>query len=460
MKIEIASVFAEMFSTDKMYILLKSGRDGGKTTVAIQWAVALSATGQGDIIIARSDYAALGDTMYNEFSDWVDKYGLRSQFRFYKNPLNILNKATGSHIYFKGVGGADKSRTRGMKTLNPVIAVIFDEVQQLKDRDSLEQAHASFRRLLAPNGKMLHLFNPEARQSHWLNIYYQLKSRDPDWLCITSTYLDVAKFLQKSDIRAILKMKREDPTRYNWMYLGEAKGGFGSIYPQFDRAKHLISPSEYNIQFAGEFIRGVIVGCDGAVTHDCTSLVPLAIMSNGQAVVLDIFHHDPLISGQKSSAELIPYIKIWLGRLLKKYSIEGDIPIIFKVDSAAPELTRQLAYHLGDRCVAHQFKKYSILEMVDIVQSALAKNVIKIIDFGGVNDFTRMKWRACENPLVVQLESMTWNDKQTGYDPSIPNDDCDAFTYGVCSYFKNPDNLYWLDLVGRQDYYETKEREF
>lgn len=78
-----------------------------------------------------------------------------------------------------------------------------------------------------------------------------------------------------------------------------------------------------------------------------------------------------------------------------------------------------------------------------VVNNCFAKNMIKVVDFGGYYDFYGKRWvptTADTEPLVYQLESVTW--KNYKLDPAIPNDYTDALTYGVNVYFTNPDNLY------------------
>ena len=441
--------------------MLRGGRASGKSVFSVQLLVAMALKNpDSDIIVCRSSFSDLRNSTYQEILNWVEKYGLTNDFIPKYSPLRIYSRRSNCNIYFVGIGGADKHRTKSFKPEHDLIGVLFEELQQVEDQTSLEQAHASFRRFLKPNGVFIHAFNPEPQNAHWVNQLWNLKKQDPDWLCINTTYLDIINFLNDIDLKEIIKMKIEDYERYKWLYLGETGGGFGSVYPQFKRDKHYISTQKYNEKFGAMQIKGVIIGVDSAVTHDATAFVPLLIMSNGQAVVADIFYHDPKTSQQMSSAELIPYIKSWLDRLIKKFNLDDNfgaqVPIVFKVDSAAPEMVRQLAYYFSGRATINAFKKSTIVEMVGITQSALAKNMINIIDWGGYQDYIMNRWIR-GNPLVVQLENLIWNDAQTGYEDKIPNDATDAFTYAVNSYFKNPDHLYWLDL--KKEYYDWEEQE-
>ena len=462
LNIEIAAPFRELFLSDKHFVMLKGGRTSGKTVVAGQLITIYSSVYPNrDMIVCRDSFSDLRDSTFQEIQSWIEEYGLSNDYVPKLNPMRIYNKRTHANIYFMGIGGADKHRTKSFKPKNPIIAVLFEELQQVRELENLEQAHSSFRRFLdTEHGKFIHCFNPEPQNAHWVNVYWNLKVNDPDWLCIYSTYMDICKYLNDIDLKEILKMKRLDEGRYRWLYLGETGGGYGSIYPQFKRNKHLLTFEEAKFKFRHNPFVGLIIGVDGAVTHDCTALVPIAILRNGQALVLDIFCHDPLKSQVLSSTELVTYIRIWYDELLKKYSINypNDIPIMFVCDSASTDLRINLDYHFGSEALVVPYKKPTIHQMVGNVQSVIAKNMVYVVDYGGHQDYFLNKWIATENLLATQLENLIWDEKQKGYDPIVPNDVSDAFTYGINNYFKNPDNVYWLEnlIRFRQDYYDVE----
>jgi PBSX family phage terminase large subunit len=460
MEIEIASPFKSVLELEKRFVLIKGGRDSGKSRFAAQLLIILSmGYANRDIIVARDAFADLRDSSFTAIIKLSQKYKVEHLFEVSKSPIRIRNRLTNTNIYFIGIGGSDIHRTKSFEPLNEkLIAVMFEELQQVKDQESYEQAIASFRRFIdVDKGVFIHLFNPEPQNAHWVNILYNLKTQDPDWLCIHTTYLDIIQYLNDIDLKEIIKVKITDESRYNWLYLGETGGGFGSVYPQFKRDKHYIKLEEARRKFQGIRIHGLIIGVDGAVTHDATVATPIALFENGQAAVLDIFYHDPQKSGPMASSEIVPLIKKWLAELRQKYKLDDfNTPILFKVDSAAPDLTRQLAYALSDRAQVASYKKPTILEMVGVVQSTLSQNVVYIIDYDGYQDYTLNKWVKGDNPLAVQLENLIWNEKQTGYDDTIPNDATDAFTYGINTYFKNPDNIHWLQNIKRKDFYDLE----
>lgn len=458
MDIKVAKCFEPLFKIKNKNFILEGGRASGKSKVVYQLCITLMLNHPKlDWIVARDSYSDLETSSYAELVNYIEENELNHEFQIKKSPLRIVRKGNNGTIYFLGVGGSDKSRTKSYKTKHKVAGIIFEELQQVKDEESLTQALASFRRLLDPNNwRIILVFNPPAQNAHWVNVWSRIKEKDPDYVVIKTSYLDIIDFINDVDLKEILKMKMLDFQKYEWFYLGKPGGGFGSVYPQFKREKHFITYQESINRFSKYRFKALIIGGDGAVTHDCTSLVPIAILENGQALVLDIFHHDPKTSRQLSSAALMPYIKLWFEELNNKYMIkESGIPILFKIDSAATDFRLELGYKFANnRTMVSSFSKSTIVEMVGVVQSAISENCIYIINFGGYKDYVQNKFIQGENPLVIALENLIWNEKMTGYDPIVPNDDSDAFTYAVNTYYKNPDNVNWLKNLKRKEFYD------
>ena len=59
-----------------------------------------------------------------------------------------------------------------------------------------------------------------------------------------------------------------------------------------------------------------------------------------------------------------------------------------------------------------QLEKGTILQMVDTTQSAIAKNIVSIYDYGGYYNYTQNKWVNGENLLAYQLQTLVWNEKE------------------------------------------------
>lgn len=471
--IEIPEVFEPLYKTELHRIILESGRIGGKTINAILLCVLdMVANPYSDYIIGRANYGSLRDSSYQEVLSSLETIGLKDMFKVLKSPLRV-SKADGSGtIYFIGVDG-NEERTKGIKTQHKLRIFILEEVQEIKTRENLEQAEASIRRRIGLNEneyKLIYIFNPPAQKFRWINVWHNLKKSDPDYLCIHSSWRDISQFLNNEDISSIVKDSILDPEHYKWFYDGIPSGGFGSIYPMFD--ERLIAKNKEELRLktnSSNRIVAVIIGGDGAVNTDCTAFVPLFILENGQAICTQMFIHNPKNKGVMGSFNLVEkYVTIWFNLLIKNNMLDsnsfGQVPILFSIDSAATDLIQACKYFFSNRATVSAVSKGTIPQMIDRVQSTLAKNLIIVYDDGEYFATDKISYYKKEqewnstNPLALQLTNLVWNEQQTGYDKIIPNDVSDAFTYAILKWFSQTENLMWLRQVQaiRKDYYNIK----
>lgn len=231
----------------------------------------------------------------------------------------------------------------------------------------------------------------------------------------------------------------------------------GLVYPLFKREKHYLPPAEFEKTVGRHQIRYVIWGGDGANTNDSTTLIPLAILDNGQGVVLDIFYHNPKINGQLSNEQLVPYIKQYLNDVAQKYGFyKSYVQHFMPIDCAAADLVLTLSYNLDQKYNVRKYTYKNIMMTTDVVNNALGRGSIYILDVGGYYNYIKGRFETCISPLIVDLESMVWDENNKEYDASVPNDCADGFRYAVNTYYLNPENL-WSTPDTRQFYNKGSE---
>lgn len=225
--------------------------------------------------------------------------------------------------------------------------------------------------------------------------------------------------------------------------LGKWVKSEGLVFPLFKREKHYVIYEEYVKHYGNSRIKYVIWGVDGATTNDATAIVPVAILQTGQAVVLDLFYHDPKTNGQLSNEQLMPYINQYMADMESKYRLRQNGAYFYTtVDCAAADLKITLGSHLPQYFNVHKYTRKDIQQTTDIVNNALGRNAVIILDTGGYYNYVRGVFIKGISPLAVDLENMTWDRDNKKYDHSVPNDCADAFRYALCAYFINPDNLW------------------
>ena len=464
-KIAMPLFCKRIMESDRTNFLLYGGRLGGKTNNTAKIAVlTMLMEPYFDVVVARVSYGSLGDSSYAELSAAIEDMGenISEEFRLKRSPLRIERRNGAGTIYFIGYGGSNTSRTKSIKTKHKIKIVILEETQELKDEQNLNEALASFRRHFGEGVKVFILGNPKSMLSHWFSKLIESRKFDPDWEVINVSYLDILPFINDYDLKEILKTKMENEDYYRWFYLGEYSHSFGGVYPMFRTEKHVITSLQWAKVQERSKIRpvAVVIGVDGAVNNDCSAAVPLILLNNGQAVIGPVFYHNPNTDGALGYHQLVQdRFLFWFEDLARRFHIGSllefrshpfmqKLPVFIRVDSAAADLVAELRFFMSDRCEIQPVKKTNVPDMVSTVQSAILNQNLMVIDYGGYYNYTKNKWlKLKQNILVEQIMSLVWNEKQDNYDPIVPNDVCDAFTYAVISWYKNPENIQYFNIA-------------
>jgi hypothetical protein len=461
--IQLPQVANRIFQAKETNILIVGGRTGGKTKTAsilsVLFAYSFPYTDQ---IYCRASYGSMADSCFAEYKDALNALpdNLGAEFQERKSPLRF-ERGDINKIYFMGIGGSNLDRTKGMKTSHPIKVTIMEETQELPTRTHFDQAMASLRRNFGEQAKVLVLGNPPPHKAHWFNQMVEEKKNDKDWLVVYMTWEDIVPFLNDYDLKEILKTKIKNREYYDWFYMGRPTSSLGCVYMMYNPDRHLYQQSEISWFMEKTAVRpvGCVIGVDGAVTTDCTSFVPLIILSNGQSIVGPIFHHDPTKDGQVSSGVLVQQcVQRWFDQLCKAYNLgtredlkynpyAKQAPILMVIDPAASDLIKNCQFYFQPRALVRPAKKDRIPVMVGYMQSAIGNDMVNVVDFGGYFSYMQNKFIKAQNPVDYQLQNLAWNDRATGYDDMLPNDDCDALTYAVNAWYGRTENMQWFNIV-------------
>lgn len=293
-------------------------------------------------------------------------------------------------------------------------------------------------RLDEPNACCDATCNPEA-PSHFIKQFIDKKEVNiyaEHFTIYDNPYLD-------KDFVTALENEYRGTIYFDKWILGKWVKAEGLVFPLFRRERHFLTPQEYSAKYGRNSIYAVIFGVDGATTNDSTSIEPLAIMSNGQAVNIEPYYHNPKVNGQISNEQQIPLIKRYLEDLEKRYGFYKNGAIFYtSVDCASADLCLSLQYHLPDYYNVRPFTHKNILQTTDVVNNAFSRNLVCILNFGGYFNYYRNQFVSGERQVVVDLELMTWDKNNEKYDPAVPNDCGDALRYAICTFYANPENLW------------------
>jgi PBSX family phage terminase large subunit len=451
---EVLKPYSQLWDRNIHKALLKSGRTAGKSTSLFQLITeGFFEFPNLDIIVCRSNYGDLQKSVYAGILKYMRLEGLEKYVETRTRPLKIISKTGTNVIHFEGVGGSDLERSKGLEPKNKVSLIVIDETQQLPKQENLDQALATFRRHLDLETYQIVLaFNPKRQNSHWLNEYFRVREDDPSWLTLHTTYKDIAKKLTPFDIQEIREEMKYNPSNYRFLYLGETEGLFGGVYFSFNRDFHLLKEKVMKKLIKEIGIHSILIGVDGATTIDKTAFIPTVILKNGQGLVLNYFYQDPEKNGALSNDKLFPYVRRWLDDLFIRWNIPFNRRVDLIFDSANPDLRMVCADRLPSNFVCSKYSQKNVIQMAQIMQNAFSRNVLYILQEDVYNWMSnRREYNV--NPLVQQLESVIWDEKGKGFDPSIPNDATDALTYSTAFYFRNPNALYFPK---RESFYEKE----
>ena len=410
-----------------------------------------------DIVVFRANANSLETSVLNEVMEKFVLAGYGDRVEQRGKPLRIEYTAPSgyvSNIYFIGVSGHDKSRVRGLHPKNPLCLLLGDECQQITAEDNLRHALATLKRYFdtSIDYKTVLCGNPHEVKGHWWNVYCMKHRSVKGYKFIDCTYREIYKLLNEEIKEEIRVTKETNPAMYRFMYLGDLSDISGGAYPSFRREKHLITEEEAGQIFKDELIDTMIIGFDGAITHDMTCGNAIALMSGGCSVVLEPFIFDPLAYGRAlAPSELAELIKEYLNDLEAKYQFQiENVPVYLTVDCASADLIAQLRYVLDDCYPVLAFTQKNVIRNTNTVNNVFARNMCYIVNYGCYKDYTTGTIKQKDTPLLVeQLESVVW--KNSKLDPAIPNDCSDSLVYGICTWYENPHNLNLPERKTRHD---------
>lgn len=178
-------------------------------------------------LVCRKVGNTLKDSVYAKIKWAINEQGLREEFRFSKNPLEITYKPTGQKIYFRGADDPDK-----IKSITPefgYIAVLwFEELDAFAGMEEIRKIEQSAIRG-GEKAWIFESFNPPKTAQNWAN-QYMLEPKE-NRLINHSTYLDVPKtWVGQPFIDEAMHLKELNPDAYEHEYMGKANGTGGQVF--------------------------------------------------------------------------------------------------------------------------------------------------------------------------------------------------------------------------------------
>lgn len=360
--------FFPMWRTNKPYIIAKGGRGSFKSSVISlklvtmmkQWT---QLNKRVNIIAIRENASYLHDSVYNQIMWALNMLDLNTEFNYFKSPLRIVHKRTGSTFYF--YGGDDPMKLKS-NIVDNVIAVWYEEAANFKSYDVFDQANPTFIRQkpsFLDHVTVFYSYNPPKNPYDWINEWISQQEADPDCFVDTSTYLDDKwGFTTDQQLRMIERYKQNDPDYYRWLYLGEVVGLGTNIYNMelFKSLKEL--PGD-------DYITNVYYAVDTGHEVSATTCGAYGLTKKGNLILLDTYYYSPQgKSHKKPPSELSRDLKQFIDKITDWLNME---PTKMTIDSAEGALDNQFYNDYGVHW--HKVAKLKKVDMIDRVQDLLAQ---------------------------------------------------------------------------------------
>lgn len=176
-------------------------------------------------------------SVYANFKAAANVMGVRKYFRFVDSRLEITYLPRGNKIYFAGADDPDKIKS--IKDADfPLSIAWFEELAEFKSEDDVTTiensilreelegkiiSQAERKRVYPFDYSFYYSYNPPKRKQSWVNKKYESSMIDDNTYVHHSTYLG-NPHLSKKFIEEAENVKRNNPLKYRWEYMGEAIG--------------------------------------------------------------------------------------------------------------------------------------------------------------------------------------------------------------------------------------------
>lgn len=360
--------FYPLWKTDKPYIIAKGGRGSFKSSVISMKLVTMmkhwtQLNKRVNAIAVRENANNLHDSVYNQIQWALTMLNLDDEYNYYKSPLRIVHKRTGSTFYF--YGGDDPMKLKS-NIVDNVIAVWYEEAANFKSQDIFDQANPTFIRQkpeFVDYVRVFYSYNPPRNPYDWINEWVAQQEPDPDCFVDTSTYLDDKwGFTTDQQLALINRYKKNDPDYYRWLYLGEVIGLGTNIYnmDNFNPLEQL--PDD-------DVITNVFYSVDTGHEVSATTCGAYGVTKKGNVILLDTYYYSPQGKTHKKPPSVLSKdLKHFVDKVTDWV---GKRPTNMTIDSAEGALDNQFYNDFGIHW--HKVNKLKKVDMIDRVQDLLAQ---------------------------------------------------------------------------------------
>lgn len=370
--------FGFLFKNSTLYsdVVLSGGRASTKSSAVSMMLVTFFLTdSSANVAIFRKVANTLRLSVYEQIKWAINQIGMESRFIFKMNPMQIIDKVTGTGFYFFGVD--DPMKLKSAKISKGYVRWLwFEETAEFKDWTEIDTVRLTYTREKLPNGlkvQTVYSFNPPRNPYAWVNGWAEKQKTIEGWKVDHSTYLDDKRgFLSQQYLDDIERYKANDNEYYRWQFLGEAVGLGNNVYnmDMFHPITEL---------FEDDPLITVAYSLDGGHAQSATTVLLFGITAKRKVILLDTMYYSPAGKSHKlAPSQLSKRVHDFIQQQLKDRRW-GRLPIEKRtIDSAEAALRNQ---YINDYDIAwHRVAKKTKQIMIDNVHSLLAEGRFYYLD--------------------------------------------------------------------------------
>ena len=224
MSLNLNKKYIPLYENNTRYFIVTGGRGSGKSFEVGAMASTLSFQSGHKILFTRQTMTSAHLSIIPEFQEKIDL--LEANDIFDVNKSEIHNKKSGTDIIFKGIKTSSGDQTANLKSLQGVTTWILDEAEELIDEAIFDKINLSIRQKGVQN-RIILILNP-ATKEHWIykrffeseGVVEGFNGIKGNTTYIHTTYLDNEENLDESFLAEILKIKENNPKKYEHVILG------------------------------------------------------------------------------------------------------------------------------------------------------------------------------------------------------------------------------------------------
>lgn len=241
MAITLHPKYKSLWDTSCFITIVTGGRGSGKSFAVGDFIENLSFQKGQKILFTRYTLHSASDSIIPEFEEKIDREGHIEHFHVTKT--EVINKASGTEILFRGIKTASGNQTAKLKSIEGLTTWVLDEAEELVEENTFNVIMQSIRKKGVQN-RIILILNPKSKE-HWIykrffespNIAPNFNGEHDNVCYIHTNYLENLDNLSDEFIAEANRCKEFTPEIYRYDYMGEWVLSIEGAIIKYDKLK-------------------------------------------------------------------------------------------------------------------------------------------------------------------------------------------------------------------------------